>query len=172
MTIALKEIHISNEKKRDASVRFVSLIKENDPKLSYKGKSIKNSRLLISSDETSEESLIQQYKSKLAENILNNYIINDELYNINLIKIIKTLLSRDMGPIIIFKLDPVLCQQLFIALVNGIEAAQNKKYPYHYDQEGQLILEDENIPAFFVDFSGLLLERRFCCFLVFLLRFL
>ena len=32
MTIALKEIHISNEKKRDANVRFVSLIKENDPK--------------------------------------------------------------------------------------------------------------------------------------------
>ena len=47
MTIALKEIHISNEKKRDANVRFVSLIKENDPKLAYKGKSIKNSRLLI-----------------------------------------------------------------------------------------------------------------------------
>ncbi len=70
MTIALKEIHISNEKKRDANVKFVSLIKENDPKLAYKGKSIKNSRLLISSDETSEESLIKQYKSKLAENIL------------------------------------------------------------------------------------------------------
>ena len=48
------------------------MIKENDPKLSYKGKSIKNSRLLISSDETSEESLIKQYKSKLAENILKN----------------------------------------------------------------------------------------------------
>ena len=63
MTIALKEIHISNEKKRDANVRFVSLIKENDPKLAYKGKSIKNSRLLISSDETSEESLIKQYKA-------------------------------------------------------------------------------------------------------------
>ena len=72
MTIALKEIHISNEKKRDANVRFVSLIKENDPKLAYKGKSIKNSRLLISSDKTSEESLIKQYKSKLAENILNS----------------------------------------------------------------------------------------------------
>mgnify|MGYP006248233741 FL=1 len=72
MTTALKEIHISNEKKRDANVRFVSLIKENDPKLAYKGKSIKNSRLLISLDETSEENLIKQYKSKLAENILNS----------------------------------------------------------------------------------------------------
>ena len=44
MTIALKEIHISNEKKRDANVRFVSLIKENDPKLAYKGKSIKSTK--------------------------------------------------------------------------------------------------------------------------------
>ena len=82
MTIALKEIHISNEKKRDANVRFVSLIKENDPKLAYKGKSIKNSRLLISSDETSEESLIKQYKSKLAENILNNDVDIDIEYAI------------------------------------------------------------------------------------------
>ena len=80
MTIALKEIHISNEKKRDASVRFVSLIKENDPKFAYNGKSIKNSRLLISSDETSEESLIKKYKSKLAENILNNDVDVDIEY--------------------------------------------------------------------------------------------
>ena len=70
MTIALKEIHIENSKKRDASIRFVSLIRENDPKLAYKGKAIKNSRLLISSDETSEDSLINKYKSKLTESIL------------------------------------------------------------------------------------------------------
>ena len=38
MTTALKEIHIENSKKRDASVRFVSLIREKDPKLAYKGK--------------------------------------------------------------------------------------------------------------------------------------
>ena len=63
MTTALKEIHIENSKKRDASVRFVSLIRENDPKPAYKGKTIKNSRLLISSDETSEDSLINKYKS-------------------------------------------------------------------------------------------------------------
>ena len=65
MTTALKEIHIENSKKRDASVRFVSLIKEKDPKPAYKGKTVKNSRLLISSDETSENSLINKYKSKL-----------------------------------------------------------------------------------------------------------
>ena len=68
--VALKEIHIANEKKRDASVRFVSLIKESDPKFAYKGKSIKNSRLLISSEETSEDSLIKKFKNKLAQKIL------------------------------------------------------------------------------------------------------
>ena len=68
--VALKEIHIANEKKRDANVRFVSLIKESDPKFAYKGKSIKNSRLLISSDETSEDDLIKKYKNKLAQKIL------------------------------------------------------------------------------------------------------
>ena len=79
MTTALKEIHIENSKKRDASVRFVSLIREKDPILSYKGKPIKNSRLLISSDETSEESLIKKYKSKLAENILKEDAIIESL---------------------------------------------------------------------------------------------
>ena len=34
---------------------------------------------------------------------------------------------------IIFKIDPVLCQKIFIHLVNGLEKAQNIKYPYHYD---------------------------------------
>ena len=68
--VALKEIHIANEKKRDANVKFVSLIKESDPKFAYKGKSIKNSRLLINSDETSEKNLIKKYKNKLAQKIL------------------------------------------------------------------------------------------------------
>ena len=68
--VALKEIHIANEKKRDANVRFVSLIKESDPKFAYKGKSIKNSRLLISSDETSEDDLIKKYKNNLSQKIL------------------------------------------------------------------------------------------------------
>ena len=47
--VALKEIHIANKKSRDANVRFVSLIKEADPRFAYKGKNIKNSRLLINS---------------------------------------------------------------------------------------------------------------------------
>ena len=68
--VALKEIHIANEKKRDANVRFVSLIKESDPKFAYKGKRIKNSRLLINSNETSEDNLIKKFKNKLAQKIL------------------------------------------------------------------------------------------------------
>lgn len=80
MTIALKEIHIENEKKRDANVRFVSLIKENDPVLAYKGKKIKNLRLLISSDDTSEKSLLNKYKNKLAENILDKDVDIDIEY--------------------------------------------------------------------------------------------
>ena len=80
MTIALKEIHIENEKRRDANVRFVSLIKENDPVLAYKGKKIKNLRLLISSDVTSEKSLLNKYKNKLAENILDKDVDIDIEY--------------------------------------------------------------------------------------------
>ena len=68
--VALKEIHIANEKSRDANVRFVSLIKEADPKFAYKGKGIKNSRLLINSEENSDSNLIKNYKDNLAEKIL------------------------------------------------------------------------------------------------------
>lgn len=70
MTIALKEIHIANEKKRDANVRFVSLITESDPLFSYKGKRVQNSRLLISAGETSEEALLKKYSSKLADKLI------------------------------------------------------------------------------------------------------
>jgi len=68
--VALKEIHIANKKSRDANVRFVSLIKEADPRFAYKGKNIKNSRLLINSEENSENNLIKKYKVNLAEKIL------------------------------------------------------------------------------------------------------
>ena len=68
--VALKEIHIANEKSRDANVRFVSLIKEADPKFAYKGKDIKNTRLLINSEKNSESNLIKKYKDNLAEKIL------------------------------------------------------------------------------------------------------
>ena len=95
MTTALKEIHIANSKNRDANVRFVSLIKENDPKLAYKGKTIKNSRLLISSDETSEDSLIKKYQSKLAENILKDfYYVPISLFDILLLYLLY-LLKRE-----------------------------------------------------------------------------
>ncbi|MDA0870870.1 MAG: hypothetical protein O3B39_04230 [Proteobacteria bacterium] len=70
MSIALKEIHIANEKKRDANVRFVSLIKEGDPIFNYKGKYVKNARLLIGSGETSEDVLLDKYSKNLADKIL------------------------------------------------------------------------------------------------------
>ena len=72
MTTALKEIHLENEKKRDANVKFVSLIRESDPKLAHKKKLVRNKRLLIGSDQTSENSLVEKYKDSLAENILSN----------------------------------------------------------------------------------------------------
>ena len=70
--IALKEIHIANEKKRDANVRFVSLIQEKDPTFSFKNKPIKNKRILINSEKISDNYLIEKYKNKLADNILSS----------------------------------------------------------------------------------------------------
>ena len=72
MTVALKEIHLENEKKRDANVKFVSLIRESDPKLAHKKKLVRNKRLLIGSDQTSENSLVEKYKDSLADKILSN----------------------------------------------------------------------------------------------------
>ena len=72
--VALKEIHIANEKKRDANVRFVSLIQEKDPTFTFKSKTIKNKRILINSDITSDSYLIEKYKNKLADNILSDNV--------------------------------------------------------------------------------------------------
>jgi len=72
--VALKEIHIANEKKRDANVRFVSLIHEKDPTFTFKNKTIKNKRILINSDITSDNYLIEKYKNKLADNILSDNV--------------------------------------------------------------------------------------------------
>ena len=72
--VALKEIHIANEKKRDANVRFVSLIQEKDPTFAFKNKTIKNKRILINSDITSDSYLIEKYKNKLADNILSDNV--------------------------------------------------------------------------------------------------
>ena len=71
--IALKEIHLANEKNRDANVRFVSLIRESDPTFSYKNKPIQNIKLLINDEQTNEQNLQAKFKNKLADEI----IIND-----------------------------------------------------------------------------------------------
>lgn len=80
MTIALKEIHIANEKNRDANVRFVSLLKESDPTYSYKNKSIKNKRILINSSETNDDYLINKFKDKLNQEIIKNDVDIDIEY--------------------------------------------------------------------------------------------
>jgi len=81
MSVALKEIHIANEKNRDANVRFVSLIKENDPVFSYKNKAIKNKRILINSSKTNDDYLIKTYSKKLADEILKNDVDLDIEYS-------------------------------------------------------------------------------------------
>ena len=70
MSIALKEIHLANEKKRDANVRFVSLIQEKDPVFAYKNKPVHSKRILINSEKTSDDYLINTYKKNLADKIL------------------------------------------------------------------------------------------------------
>ena len=70
--IALKEIHLANEKNRDANVRFVSLIREPDPTFSYQNKPIQNIKLLINDEQTNEQNLQAKFKNKLADEIISN----------------------------------------------------------------------------------------------------
>ena len=67
----LKEIHLANQKNRDASVKFISLVREPDPTFKYNKKSIKNTRLLINNEETNDDKLVEKYKKNLAEKIIN-----------------------------------------------------------------------------------------------------
>jgi hypothetical protein len=80
MTFALKEIYIANEKNRDANVKFVSLIKEADPLYKFKNKPVKSRKILINSNETSDESLKNKYKDKIADKILKEDIDVDIEY--------------------------------------------------------------------------------------------
>ena len=69
---------------------------------------------------------------KLLDNVLGTYKVTEIKSGINLIKIIKTLFKKKMGPLIIFKINPVMCQNIYIKLIKKLEDDQNKKYPYHY----------------------------------------
>ena len=80
MSIALKEIHIANEKKRDANVRFVSLIQEKDPVFAYKSKPVQSKRILINSEKTSDDYLMNTYKKNLADKILKDDVDLDIEY--------------------------------------------------------------------------------------------
>jgi len=70
--IALKEIHLANEKNRDANVRFVSLNREPDPTFSYQNKPIQNIKLLINDERTNEQNLQAKFKNKLTDEIISN----------------------------------------------------------------------------------------------------
>ena len=82
--IALKEIHLANEKNRDANVRFVSLIREPNPTFSYKNKPIQNIKLLINDEQTNEQNLQAKFMNKLADEIISNDVdidvYSNELY--------------------------------------------------------------------------------------------
>ena len=114
--VALKEIHIANKKCRDANVRFVSLIKEADPRFAYKGKNIKNSRLLINSEENSENNLVKKYKSKLAEKILKEDVDLDIEYAGKFIGDIDRILFNE--PFNFFSLIKFTIKSFFLSILH------------------------------------------------------
>ena len=70
----------------------------------------------------------------VAEEILNTYTVNQNTEtNIDLIKLIKHLIAKDMCPAIFFKLDAFKCRTIFKFIVRELERQQNEKYPHHYE---------------------------------------
>ena len=82
----------------------------------------------------------------ITEKILNNYSVNEGIEtNIDLVKLIKTLIAKNMYPAIFFKLDAFKCRAIFKYLVKELERQQNEKYPYHYED---LILQHDAMKNF------------------------
>ncbi len=87
------------------------------------------------------EKRIKEFLTNLAvtspdvtEEILNSYTVNQNTEtNIDLIKLIKHLIAKDMCPAIFFKLDAFRCRTIFKYIVKELERQQNEKYPHHYD---------------------------------------
>jgi len=69
---------------------------------------------------------------KLQE-ILDVYKAEEELCNIDIVKLIKILIERDMCPAIFFKIDAFKCRLIFKYIVSELERQQTEKYPHHYD---------------------------------------
>lgn len=71
-------------------------------------------------DETTVKKILDEYK-----------VEENEKCDFNLIKLIKSLLKKNMCPVIFFKINPIRCLDLFKKIVLLLEEEQNKKYPYH-----------------------------------------
>ena len=71
---------------------------------------------------------------ELTEEILNCYSVSQNTeVNIDLIKLIKYLIAKDMCPAIFFKLDAFKCRTIFKFIVKELERQQVEKYPHHYE---------------------------------------
>ena len=86
------------------------------------------------------ENELKNYLTKLSitdegvvQKILDEYKVDDNKNDFNLIKLIKTLIQRNMCPVIFFKINPIRCLDLFKKIVLLLEEEQNKKYPHHND---------------------------------------
>jgi len=86
------------------------------------------------------ENELKNYLTKLSftdedvvKKILDEYKIDESNNDFNLIKLIKTLLKKNMCPVIFFKINPIRCLDLFKKIVLLLEEEQNKKYPHHND---------------------------------------
>lgn len=86
------------------------------------------------------ENELKKYLTKLSitdegvvQKILDEYKVDDNKNDFNLIKLIKTLIQKNMCPVIFFKINPIRCLELFKKIVLLLEEEQNKKYPHHND---------------------------------------
>ena len=86
------------------------------------------------------ENELKNYLTKLSitdenvvKKILDEYKVDDNKNEFNLVKLIKTLIQKNMCPVIFFKINPIRCLELFKKIVLLLEEEQNKKYPHHND---------------------------------------
>lgn len=70
---------------------------------------------------------------EVVKKILDEYKVNENENEFNLVKLIKTLLKKNMCPVIFFKINPIRCLDLFKKIVLLLEEEQNKKFPHHND---------------------------------------
>lgn len=69
----------------------------------------------------------------IVQKILDEYKVEQNENDFNLIKLIKTLIKKNMCPVIFFKINPIRCLELFKNIVLLLEEEQIKKYPHHND---------------------------------------